>query len=182
MQRHKVKLIPNIITLVRVLLIPLLVFSFYLDCSAASYITVAIFSLASLTDYFDGTLARRLKAYSRFGRMLDPIADKMLITAALMMLVEKNIAPVIPAILILCREIFISGMREYLAGLRVRTPVSKSGKVKTALQMAAIILLLLGSSDIPHAKTAGIVCLWSAAFLTISSGYSYFRRSLKHLE
>ncbi len=175
--------IPNILTIVRIGLIPVLVVSFYLDGVLAHYIATSIFVFASITDYFDGILARYLKAQSNFGRMLDPIADKMLVSSTLLMLVDRKMAPVFPIIAILCREIFVSGMREYLAEQKVKMPVNFLGKLKTVVQMIAIIVLLLGEegSGISYANEIGQFSIWFAAALTIISGYVYVKEGVKHI-
>lgn len=178
-----IKEIPNFLTLSRIFLIPVVVLSFYLEGKLANYIAASIFIFASITDFFDGYLARVLKAQSNFGRMLDPIADKLLVASTLMMLVHFDRAPVIPTIAILCREILVSGLREYLAELKVSLPVSKLGKVKTAMQMVAIIILLLGNKilPIPYIDTIGEVVLWGAAILTLITGYIYWKERLKYI-
>lgn len=175
--------IPNILTLLRIALIPVLVMSFYIDELWAQYLTAGIFIFASITDYIDGILARKWRAQTIFGRVLDPIADKMLVVATLLMMVDRKLAPVIPILAILCREILISGMREYLAEIRVALPVTFLAKVKTAVQMAAIILILLGNegSGIIYASKAGNIALWIAAILTLTTGYLYFRDGIRHL-
>jgi cardiolipin synthase len=170
--------LPNILTLLRVLVLPFFVLAFYLEDTLAHYVTFSIFVLASITDYFDGLLARHLKAYSNFGMVLDPIADKLLVACGLMMLVHFDRAPIIPAILIMCREITVSGLREYLAEFKVSIPVSKIAKVKTATQMVAIAILLLGenASGIPWLDSIGIVFIWLAAALTLFTGYAYVKQ------
>jgi len=177
--------IPNILTLVRILLIPILVSVFYVESKFAHYIAASIFVFASITDYFDGFLARIWKVQSNFGKMLDPIADKLLVAATLMMMVDKGIAPVLPTLVILCREILVSGMREHLAGLRMNfsIPVSNLAKVKTAAQMIAIVILLLGESTtgIPYTNILGKVAIWVAAILTVVTGYAYLREGIKNV-
>jgi cardiolipin synthase (CMP-forming) len=178
-----VKSIPNFLTILRILLIPVLVASFYFEGVCAHYVAAGIFIFASITDYIDGSLARRLKAQSDFGRMFDPIADKMLVAATLVMLVEYKIAPTLPIIAILCREIFVSGMREYLAAQRVRLRVNFLGKVKTAIQMIAITILLLGNqaTHFMYTEDIGYVAIWVAAVLTLISGYAYLKEGLRHV-
>jgi cardiolipin synthase len=176
------KNIPNTLTVLRILLIPILVISFYLEGKMSHYVSTGIFIFASITDYVDGLLARYWKVQTNFGRMLDPIADKMLVASTLLMLVDQKIASVIPIVIILCREIFVSGMREYLASIQKTVPVRFVGKVKTAIQMFAIIILLLG----PHVPVSnhaliGEICLWIAAVLTLISGGFYFVEGLKHI-
>ncbi len=178
-----IKGVPNMLTAVRILLIPVLVICFYLEGRVARYVSVAIFIFASITDYIDGALAKRWGAQTNFGRMLDPIADKMLVSSILLMLVDKKMAPVFPIIAILCREFFVSGMREYLAEIKIVMRVNVLGKIKTTVQMVAVILLLLGeaASGISHAEQAGQVAIWIAACLTLISGYVYFRECISHM-
>jgi CDP-diacylglycerol--glycerol-3-phosphate 3-phosphatidyltransferase len=171
-----IKSIPNALTVLRIILIPILIISFYLEGKMSHYVSAGIFIFASITDYVDGVLARYWKAQSNFGRMLDPIADKMLVASTLLMLVDQRIAPVIPIVIILCREIFVSGMREYLGSIQKAIPVRFVGKLKTAIQMVAIITLLLGENGV-----FGEACLWVAAILTLLSGAFYFVEGLKHI-
>ncbi len=176
------KSIPNILTILRIIMIPILVASFYFAGKTSNYISAGIFIFASITDYADGFLARYLKAQTNFGRMLDPIADKMLVASTLLMLVDKQMVPVIPIVIILCREIFISGMREYLGAKKKIMNVKFIGKLKTVTQMGAIIILLLGDEVLGiHAEVGGLIFLWCAAVLTLVSGFSYFIAGIKHL-
>jgi CDP-diacylglycerol--glycerol-3-phosphate 3-phosphatidyltransferase len=174
--------IPNMLTLARIVAVPIFVLAFYLSGSASYVLTSSIFAIASLTDYFDGMLARRWEAQSGLGRMLDPIADKLLVATALMMLVEFNRVHVLPAILILCREVLVSGLREYLSEFRVSIPVSKLGKVKTTIQMIAITIILLGTegSGIKYLTELGNIAMWVAAFLTIITGYAYCKEGIRY--
>ena len=176
-----IKNIPNFLTLFRIALIPILVTAFYFDGLVAHWVTAIIFTFASVTDYVDGLIARRFNAHSNFGRMFDPIADKLLVASALMMLVHLNRAPVLPCILILCREITVSGLREYLAEFKVSIPVSGLAKFKTAIQMIAIIILLLGKKalPLPYLYTIGEYALWFAAGLTLFTGYAYLKKGIK---
>lgn len=178
-----IKDIPNMLTLFRIFLIPVLVGSLYLEGRMANYIATSIFIFASITDFFDGFIAKLFKAQSNFGRMLDPIADKMLVASALVMLIHIGRAPVLPTLAILCREILVSGMREYMAEFKVSIPVSKLAKLKTALQMVAIILLLLGAegTGIAMVPKVGEVFIWVAAVLTLITGYAYCREGFKHV-
>nr|WP_272211078.1 CDP-diacylglycerol--glycerol-3-phosphate 3-phosphatidyltransferase [Marinicella sp. W31]MDC2876963.1 CDP-diacylglycerol--glycerol-3-phosphate 3-phosphatidyltransferase [Marinicella sp. W31] len=145
--------------------------------------------IASVTDFFDGYLARAWNQQSNIGRMLDPIADKLLVSVCLLLLaadVERTIAgwSLWAAIIILCREVLVSGLREYLAGLKVSVPVTRIAKWKTTFQMIAIGLLLAGPAGdkvIPYTTSCGIVLLWVAAALTMYTGYDYFRAGLKHV-
>jgi cardiolipin synthase (CMP-forming) len=177
------KIIPNFLTIFRILLIPVLVVFFYLESSWAHYIVAGIFIFASITDYIDGSLARKLKAQSDFGKMLDPIADKMLVVSTLVMLVDRRMAPVIPILAIICREIFVSGMREYFATIKIKIRVNILGKAKTIIQMIAIIILLLGSQATGwlHAEMIGEIAIWIAAVMTLVSGYVYLHEGFKHV-
>lgn len=175
--------LPNFLTVLRIGLLPFFVLAFYFEGNLSNYVTFAIFVGASITDYFDGLLARILKASSNFGMVLDPIADKLIVACALMMLVHFDRAPVIPAVLILCREIVVSGLREYLAEFKVSIPVSKIAKAKTALQLLAISILLLGedASQIRDLDLIGHAILWFAAALTLFTGYAYMKEGFKFL-
>lgn len=178
------KKIPNILTSLRIILIPILISTFYFDSKIAHYLVVLIFIFASVTDYFDGFLARAWSVQSSFGKVLDPIADKLLVVSTLMMMVDRDIAPVLPTLVILCREILVSGMREYLAELKVKVsvPVSHLAKIKTATQMIAIIILLLGEkvTGIPYANIIGKILIWTASILTVITGYEYLRQGMRH--
>lgn len=177
------KRIPNMLTISRIVLIPILIGSFYLHGVWARYLGAGIFIFASITDYVDGKLARSFKIQSDFGTMLDPIADKMLVVSTLVMLVDQKIAPVLPTIAIICREIFISGMREHLAAKKVKVYVNFLSKIKTAIQMLAIIVLLLGHEVIRWRNMLylGQVAIWISACLTIMSGYVYLREWYKYV-
>lgn len=177
------KKIPNILTITRIAMIPVLVTSFYLEGHIARYIATGIFIFASITDYFDGLLARLWNMETSFGRMLDPVADKMLVISTLVMMVHTGIAPVLPILAILCREILVSGLREYLGQIKISMPVTGLSKIKTGLQMASIILILLGEDSLNAAYINQIGCflLWITAALTIFTGYAYFKEGAKHL-
>lgn len=172
------KQIPNILTYSRILVIPVIVLVFlYADKKIADWLSASLFLYASITDFFDGYLARAWHAHSRLGRFLDPIADKLLIATCLMLLVNADRAYILPSIAILCREILVSGLREFLAELRISVPVSTLAKYKTATQMIAIFLLLLGG----NMQMPGNWLLGLAALLTLITGYAYLRTGLKHL-
>lgn len=178
--------LPNILTLSRILVIPPMVAAFYLDRDWANIIACFLFVGASLTDFFDGYLARSWSQQSDIGRFLDPVADKLLVAAAILMLVgfaRLDGFQVLAALVILCREILVSGLREFLAELRVGVPVSRLAKWKTGIQMAAIALLLLGDSGPAWlgAESIGAALLWIAAGLTLITGYDYLRDGLKHM-
>ncbi len=178
--------LPNLLTLGRIAVIPLLVALFYIRDPAAPFAACAVFLLAAVTDWLDGAIARARRQQSAFGRFLDPIADKLLVAAALLMMVGfGQIAgwAILPALVILCREIMVSGLREFLAELRVTLPVTQLAKWKTTLQMAAIAVLLVGDAAPAalHLRTIGEIGLWSAAALTLFTGYDYLRAGLGHM-
>jgi cardiolipin synthase len=151
------------------------------------WVAVAIFIGAAVTDYLDGYYARIWNQQSAFGRMLDPIADKLLVASCLLMLAADGIIhgwSLWAAIVILCREILVSGLREYLAALRVSVPVTKLAKWKTTVQLVAIGFLLAGPAGdevIPVVSLIGLVLLWASAILTMYTGYDYFRAGIHHL-
>jgi cardiolipin synthase len=178
--------LPNLLTFSRIAVIPLLVGTFYLPFGYAHWIACALFTAAGVTDWLDGHFARRWKQQSEIGGFLDPIADKLLVSGALFMLAaSQRISPsaIFPALVILAREILVSGLREYLAGLRVRVPVSKLAKWKTGIQMVAIGFLLVGDAgpDIIPVRVVGEALLWVAALLTLVTGYDYLRAGLRHM-
>ncbi len=179
--------IPNYLTYFRIAVIPALVAASYLH---TYWLCALLFFLAGLTDWLDGYVARALKAQSNVGRFLDPIADKLLVATALMLLVShgrENLAVgramMIPAIAIVCREILVSGLREYLAEIHIGIPVSRLAKYKTAAQMLAIFLLLWApdAPDWLYAGFAGNILLWIAALLTLVTGYAYCKTGWKHM-
>jgi cardiolipin synthase len=174
----------NILTLSRIAAIPLVVACFWLDKGWAQWLSMLLFVAAGITDYFDGYFARRYQQISRLGRFLDPIADKLLVAVALVMLVWNgplNGLNVLAALIILAREILVSGLREFLAELRVGLPVSQLAKWKTAVQMAAIAFLLAGDAAAPWVTKAGLYLIWIAAGLTLITGYDYLRTGLRHM-
>ncbi|NDF12890.1 MAG: CDP-diacylglycerol--glycerol-3-phosphate 3-phosphatidyltransferase [Proteobacteria bacterium] len=177
------KSLPNLLTISRIIIIPIVVAAFYIEGKMAHWVAASLFAYASVTDYVDGYLARLWHQESSLGRFLDPIADKLLIAAALLMLVKTGRADVIPAILIVCREILVSGLREFLAELRISVPVSRLAKIKTAVQMLALFLLLLGSRGSGYDWMDGFAngVLWIAAALTIVTGYAYLKAGAKHM-
>lgn len=191
MKKHTFSL-PNILTYARIVAVPLVVLCFFAEgnlksSDLARWIAVIIFIIASITDFLDGYLARIWKQTSNIGRMLDPIADKLLVSACLLLLTaDRTISgwTLWAAIIILCREILVSGLREYLAELKVGVPVSRLAKWKTAAQMIAIIFLLAGpAADKIFAYTSllGLTLLWIASILTLITGWDYFRNGLKHV-
>ena len=179
--------LPNLLTLSRILAIPIVVATFYVPGDTARWFACALFSAAGVTDWLDGHMARRWSQQSELGRFLDPIADKLLVAATLFMLVAKGRLSaewaLLPALVILCREILVSGLREYLAELRVGLPVSRLAKWKTAIQMVAIGVLIVGNAGPAFLPVAAIgeMLLWVAALLTLVTGYDYLRAGLAHM-
>ena len=182
--------IPNILTIGRIILVPILILTFYLPGFWGDLIPFILFLLASFTDFLDGLLARLYKEESKLGELLDPIADKIIVASALVLLVmNKTIVnyEVVAAIIILTREILISGLREFLAKVQVNMPVTNLAKFKTFAQMFAIAILLTGESGNKivnfgdyNAHSIGIILLWLAAFLTIYTGYDYVKKGIDH--
>lgn len=185
--------LPNMLTYARIVAVPMVVVCFFLEghlksSDFARWLALAIFLAASITDYFDGYLARAWQQTSNIGKMLDPIADKLLVSTCLLLLAadDEGIAgwSLWAAIIILCREILVSGLREYLAALKVSVPVTQLAKWKTAIQMVAIAFLLAGPAGdkiFPFTTQTGLVLLWIAAVVTLYTGYDYFRAGLKHI-
>ena len=184
------KKIPNILTIGRIILVPFFVLAFYLPGFYGDLTAFAIFVIASFTDFLDGMLARMMGEESKLGELLDPIADKIIVATALILLVMDGTIrhyEVIAAIIILTREILISGLREFLAKGQIKLPVSNLAKLKTFLQMLAIALLLTGETGNKifnfqdyNAQTIGIILLWLSAFLTLYTGYEYLRKGIDH--
>ena len=180
--------IPNILTIGRIIIVPIFVLSFFLPGVVGDLVPFFLFVLASLTDFLDGLLARLYKEESKLGELLDPIADKILVAAALVLLVMNGIIKnyeVIAAIIILTREILISGLREFLAKKAVHMPVSSLAKFKTFVQMFSIALLLTGETGNKvisfqdyNAQTIGIILLWLSAFLTLYTAYDYLAKGI----
>lgn len=173
----------NIFTLARMALIPPLVGAFYVPGPAGHWITFGLFAAAALTDFFDGYIARARREVSNFGRVFDPMADKLLVAAALLMLVAFDRAPVVAVVLIVTRELLMAGLREWLSERGVALDVSRLAKGKTGTQMAAIGLLLIGDAG-PAAipiSAIGEACLWLAALLTWWSALAYLRIAWKEL-
>ena len=183
--------IPNILTIGRIILVPIFVFTFYLPGVLGDLIPLIIFLLASFTDFLDGVLARLYKEESKLGELLDPIADKIVVATALVLLVMDDTIrnyEVIAAIIILIREILISGLREFLAKAQISMPVTGLAKFKTFIQMFAIAILLTGDSGNRlinfqdyNAHTIGIILLWLSAFLTLYTGYDYVKKGIDHI-
>jgi cardiolipin synthase len=184
--------LPNLLTLSRIAAIPVLVVLAMLRDPWGDVAACAVFSAAAITDYFDGKIARQRQIVSNFGRMLDPIADKLLVGAALMLLAGMNRlsdAALWPAILIMLREILVSGLREYLAELRIGLPVTKLAKWKTGFQMGALGTLLAGDTGATMLHLSflpvsliGEAMLWTAAALTLITGRDYLLAGLRHAQ
>ena len=199
------KELPNLLTLFRIILIPVIIISFYIPWGFTNIVVASLFLLASITDYFDGYFARLYKVQSNFGRCFDPIADKLLVSVSLLMLTNfsDSIYILIPSIIIICREILVSGLREFLATLNVGVPVTRLAKWKTAFQMTAITALLLASKDSNYTyqtimdffevepflriffygwvETLGKIFLNISAVLTVITGYAYFKVGIKNM-
>ena len=184
------KKIPNILTIGRIIIVPFFVLAFYLPGFYGDLTAFALFVVASFTDFLDGMLARLMGEESKLGELLDPIADKIIVATALILLVMSGTIrhyEVVAAIIILTREILISGLREFLARGQIKLPVTNLAKLKTFLQMVAISLLLTGETGNKiinfqdyNAQTIGIILLWLSAFLTLYTGYEYLRKGIDH--
>lgn len=179
--------LPNILTYARIALVPVLLGTFFIPGDMGRWIAVGIFIAASVTDYVDGYIARAWQQQSSLGTMLDPIADKLLVSAALLLLAaDETIAGIslFAAVIILSREILVSGLREFLATVQVSVPVTQLAKWKTAIQMTAVTFLLGGPEGRElfwFTSELGIVLLWLAAMLTLYTGYDYFRAGMHHV-
>lgn len=178
--------LPNLLTISRIVVIPLVIACFYVDGPTARWIACGLFVAAAITDWFDGYLARSWGQVSNLGRFLDPIADKLLIAAVLLMLAafgRVSDLTVLPAAIILMREILVSGLREFLAELRISVPVTRLAKWKTAAQMVALPVLLVGDAGPVWLPTVmiGEVTLWLAGLLTLITGWDYLRAGIRHI-
>src|SRR4051794_9946221 len=184
--------LPNILTLSRIVAVPLLVALLWRPDPIEYALTFALYCLVGITDYFDGYVARARGAVSRLGIFLDPIADKIMVAAVIMMLASTRAHSdpvihglhIVPALVILIREIAVSGLREFLAGLQISVPVSALAKWKTTLQLVALGALILGEA-VPHwpwIHSVGLASLWAAAALTMITGWDYLRTGLRHME
>lgn len=189
MKEEKKLNIPNVLTVARIWAIPLIVVALYFSKSlTASWIAVVLFALAGITDYFDGYLARHLNQLSSFGRVLDPIADKLLVGAVIVMLAYTNRLDsyycFVPAVIILCREILVSGLREFLAEIRVGLTVTRLAKWKTTFQMIALPVLMVSDKVLAciHLDIIGAVALWFAAIMTVITGYDYWKSGSRYLQ
>ncbi|MCT4634880.1 MAG: CDP-diacylglycerol--glycerol-3-phosphate 3-phosphatidyltransferase [Rickettsiales bacterium] len=178
------KHIPNILTASRIISIPLIIIFYHIGGIYGEIISSCLFLLACITDFLDGYLARTYSIQSKLGKFLDPIADKLLIGSVMLILVYYKKADLLPAIAIICREILVSGLREFLAEIRVSIPVSNLAKIKTGFQMSAMFMLLVGNegSNFQYMDILGSIALWIAAGLTLFTGYVYLRASIKHLD
>ena len=185
--------LPNLLTLSRIVAVPLLAWSLWWPGWPTGYaLGFGLYCLMGITDYFDGYLARAQGTVSKLGVFLDPIADKIMVAAVILLLVgTRDDAPAvisgvhqIAALVILLREIAVSGLREFMAQLRVSVPVSRLAKWKTTLQLVALGALILGGAtpDSPWVAQTGIVALWAAAVLTLVTGWDYLRAGLKHMD
>jgi len=184
--------IPNLLTLSRIVAVPILVALLWVPGELEYALAFGLYVLVGVTDFFDGYLARRMGTVSRLGAFLDPIADKIMVVAVLLMLVstrQQGVEPIISgphivaAMAILLREIFVSGLREYLGGLQVSVPVTRLAKWKTTFQMIALgALILAGAVDYVELLWFGLGCLWLAAVLTLITGWDYLRIGLRHMD
>ena len=185
--------LPNILTLSRILAVPILVFLLWKPSWFDYAITFVLYCLIGITDYFDGYLARAQGTVSRLGIFLDPIADKIMVAAVIVMLISTRKASgepiihglhIIPALVILLREIIVSGLREFLASLQISVPVSHLAKWKTTLQLVALGALILAGALTQWAwvHQVGLASLWAAAALTLVTGWDYLRVGLKHMD
>lgn len=182
----KIYTIPNIITFIRIILIPIILYLLFSENPNIVLIAGLLFIVSSISDYFDGYLARTLNQSSKLGTLLDPIADKLLIASVIVVLVDTGVISnihVVPAIVILLREIAISGLREFLAKLNTDMPVSKLAKYKTTFQMVSLSILIisLGFELNDLLWNIGLITLWIAAIITLLSGYNYMVKGLKHI-
>ena len=184
--------LPNLLTYGRCVAVPLVAAClFWADILEGGlslrWLALGIYIVAAVTDFFDGYLARMWSQQSAIGRMLDPIADKLLVSTSLLMMASDGTIrgwSLWAAVVILCREILVSGLREFLADLRVSVPVTQLAKWKTATQLVAVGVLLAGPAAdaiIPGTTLTGIVLLWIAAILTLYTGWDYFRAGARHL-
>lgn len=187
--------LPNLLTLSRIFAVPLLVALLWDPGVGATLAAFVVFCVAGATDYLDGYLARARGTVSKLGVFLDPVADKIMVVATIVMLIHVGTIHIgaihglgiIPALVIILREIIVSGLREFLAGLQVSLPVSALAKWKTAFQMIALGALILAGASAAFMPwlpvyNIGLICLWLAAGLTIVTGYDYLRVGLKHME
>jgi CDP-diacylglycerol--glycerol-3-phosphate 3-phosphatidyltransferase/cardiolipin synthase len=180
--------LPNLLTYGRVAAVPVVVGClFYSEIDWMRWVALGVFIAAAITDFLDGYLARALEQQSALGQMLDPIADKLLVAAVLMMLVADHTISSYTlgaAVVILCREILVSGLREFLAELKVPLPVSRIAKWKTTLQLVALGFLIAGPAGdkvLPGTTQIGLALFWLSALLTIYTGWDYLRAGIRHI-
>lgn len=178
--------LPNLLTLSRIAVIPMIVALFFVDGDIGRWAACALFTAAAITDYFDGYLARARQEVSRLGRFLDPVADKLLVVTLIVMLVafdRISLITVLPAIIIVCREIIVSGLREFLATLQVGLPVTSLAKWKTGIQLVALGVLIVGDAgpDFLPVQLIGEIGLWLAAAMTFITGFDYMRASAPYM-
>ncbi|WP_319530343.1 CDP-diacylglycerol--glycerol-3-phosphate 3-phosphatidyltransferase [uncultured Cohaesibacter sp.] len=180
--------LPNLLTFARILAVPGVVFfMLWPTLDWTRWTALGIFALAAITDFFDGYLARRWNLQSALGRMLDPIADKLLVSVCILMLAMDGSLygwHIWSGVIILCREILVSGLREFLADLQVSVPVTRLAKWKTTAQLVALGFLLAGPAGdkvLPFNSEIGLILLWLSALLTLYTGYDYFRAGMKYL-
>ena len=179
--------LPNYLTFMRILVIPGVIASFSFPGVFAAWVGCGLFIAASITDWFDGYLARKFKSTSSLGRIFDPIADKLLVASTLLMMAAYDrlgYTGLWPAAIILCREVLVSGLREFLAEIKVGLPVTHLAKWKTGIQMVSIPMLMVAdySPWFCYFGEVGEVLIWIAAVLTVITGYDYLRAGLKHLD
>jgi len=175
--------VPNILTFIRILLIPVVVLAFYIDTTVWRWIAVLAFASACVTDYLDGYLARVLKQTSKLGTFLDPLADKLLVATTLLYMAgfdKISRLSLIPAAIIMGREILVSGLREHLSDMNIGLPVSNLAKWKTATQMLAITILLIGDVSKRPIAWIGELFLWAAGALTIMTAYVYVTKTIQN--
>lgn len=177
--------LPNLLTISRIVVIPVIFLTLYINSFAWQMFTAILFVIASITDYFDGYLARSRNQTSAFGRLLDPIADKLLVSSALVLILAKPDMvsfkiSYIPAFIILCREILVSGLREFLREVNVGLPVTRLAKWKTGFQMTALAMMLF--NGLWHWNGIGEFLLWIAGALTFITGYQYFQKSVNYIK
>lgn len=178
--------LPNILTVSRILAIPAICAAFFLPGVWSAWIPLGLFVAAGITDWFDGYLARKWGQMSDLGRFLDPVADKLLVAAVILMLIAfERIDRItcLAAVVIMCREITVTGLREFLAELRVKVPVSKLAKWKTTMQLIALGILIVGDHGpaFLHIRLVGEIGLWIAAVLTLYTGWDYLQTGLRHM-
>lgn len=184
--------LPNLLTISRIVVIPVIFLSIYIHAVWWSVIAAVLFIMAAITDYFDGYLARSRNETSAFGRLLDPIADKLLVLSALLIIVANRMVDelsYIPVGIIMCREVLVSGLREFLAEVKVGMPVTRLAKWKTGFQMTALSMILMsrvgiieiGGTFVPVWGVLGEILLWVAGVLTFITGYDYFKKSLDYV-